>query len=299
MRFSVAYCGDQNMEAPLHVAAASLVLHSAPEWTIDLHFVLADFNQQRRDRLLGTLELTGRHNYEVRFVTPPPNSTFAGIPSLHGNLVTYYRFLLPDLVEADRLLYVDCDTICFTDVTPLATVPMRYPSGFVEYGITGQQPESAFFERMGFAPDTIAFNAGVMLLDLAAWRAEGRTASMLEFCRRHHDDLICCDQTALIATCAGRFTALDPKYNLPLYPTSAVPDPAEYPAIFHFVGSPKPWDLGGQKMHRGFDLYSRELENTVFRSHRTNYWRLSYWRRTYNIKGGYFRTLRRMFSREE
>jgi lipopolysaccharide biosynthesis glycosyltransferase len=299
MRFSVAYCGDQNMEAPLHVAAASLLLHADPEWTIDLYFILSDFDQQRRDRLLRTLELTRRSNYQVHFVPPPPDSTFAGIPSLHGNLVTYYRFLLPQLVDADRLLYVDCDTICFTDVTPLARLPMPYPSGFVSYGNVSRQPESEFFHRLGLGPDTATFNAGVMLLDLAAWRAEGRAQSMLAFCRRYRDDLICCDQTALIATCAGKFTELDERYNLTLYPTTSVPDPAAMPGIYHFVGSPKPWDLGGRKMHRGFELYSRALELTDFRSHRTDYWRLSYWRRTYNIKGGYFRTLRRMLSVKE
>jgi lipopolysaccharide biosynthesis glycosyltransferase len=295
MKFSVAYCGDRNMEAPLHVAASSLLAHASSDWTIDFHFILSDFSRQQRDRLLQTLELTGKSNYEVHFPPAPPDSTFAGMRSLHGNLITYYRFLLPSLVESDRLLYVDCDTICFIDVTPLARVPMPYSSGFVDYGVVSRQPEKAFFSRLGLPPDTAALNAGVMLFDLAAWRAEDRAATMFEFCRKHRDDLICCDQTALIATCAGNFTRLDQKYNLHMYPTTPVPDPSQHPGIYHFVGSPKPWDLGGRQMHLGFDLYARALENTVFRTHSTDYSRLAYWRRAYNIKGGYFRTLRGMF----
>ena len=80
MKFSVAYCGDRNMEAPLHVAASSLLAHAASDWTIDFHFILSDFSRQQRDRLLQTLELTGKSNYEVHFPPAPPDSTFAVMP---------------------------------------------------------------------------------------------------------------------------------------------------------------------------------------------------------------------------
>jgi len=280
------------MEAPLHVAASSLLTHASAEWTIDFYFVLSDFDQKHRDRLLQTLELTKKGNYEVHFLPAPSDNIFAGMRSLHGDVTTYYRLVLPNLIEADRLLYVDSDTICFVDVTPLATVPMPYPTGFVQNGIVSDHPEYAFFSRLGLTPDTPALNAGVMLFDLAAWRAEDRTAKMLEFCRSYRDYLLCCDQTALIATCAGHFTMLDQKYNLHMYPTTPIPDPSQQPGIYHFVGSPKPWDLGGRSIHPGFSLYSRALESTFFRTHRTDYSRLSYWTRAYKIKGGYFRTLR-------
>jgi lipopolysaccharide biosynthesis glycosyltransferase len=299
MRFSVAFCGDRNMEAPLHVAASSLLSHIASGWTIDFYFILSGYDQQHRDRLLQTLELTKVGNFKAHFLSPPPDNTFTGMPSLHGDLTTYYRLVLPNLIEADRLLYVDCDTISFLDVSPLATIEMPYLSGFVGNGDVNDQPERAFFSRLGLAPNTPALNAGVMLFDAAAWRATKHTETMLDFCRRHGENLLCCDQTALIATSAGTFTRLEQKYNLHMYPTTPVPDPSRLPGIYHFVGSPKPWDPAGRSIHPGFALYQRALANTVFRTHRSGYARLSYWKRAYKIKGGYFRTFRTMLRQKK
>jgi len=296
LKFDVAFCADSNMEAPLHVAASSLLARTGEGWTVVFHLLLPDFDEARRAKLCRTLDLVQRP-YEARFLPAPPESMFAGFRPLHGNKMAYYRLALPDLIDAERLLYVDSDTITFTDVAPLAHLDMaHWAAGFVPRSRVGYYPERAFYARLGLRPETPGLNSGVMLFNLPEWRAQNWTERIFQFCRKYPNDLVAADQTALIATFAGRFAPLDQRYNVHLFSYSAAEDPAQLPGIYHFVGSPKPWDLGGSWIHPAYSLYREGLSATVFKENRNGFRSLANWQRAYRIRGGYYRTLRNRIS---
>ncbi len=280
------------MEAPLHAAASSLLAHSTGG--IDFYFALSGFDDARRTLLLRSLDLSQR-DYRAVFLQEPDPRMFAGLRPFHGNLTPYYRLVLPELVPADRLLYLDSDTICSIDVYPLAELSMDHASGFVRHGVTNDYIEKAFFAGLGLPPDTPAFNSGVMLFDLAAWRDRKLTSEVLNFCRKHQEY----DQTALIGTSAGHFMHLDSKYNTHLYTNTPIPDTHANPGIYHFVGSPKPWDIGGRQFHRSFPIYARALANTVFKRHFADVTSLSRWKRAYKVRGGYALRLLAGFGRKD
>ncbi len=194
---------------------------------------------------------------------------------------------LPELIPADRLLYLDSDIVSAIDVAPLIDFRMSHASAFVPAGVTGTYIERELFARIGLPPDTPAFNSGVMLFDLKAWRDQKLGRETLDFCREHQEY----DQTGLIAVSAGRFDALHTRYNIPLYTTTELAYAREFPGLYHFVGSPKPWDIGGRQFHSCFPIYAEALEKTIWRRHATDYMSTANWKRAYKIKGGYARKL--------
>jgi lipopolysaccharide biosynthesis glycosyltransferase len=272
------------MEAPLHAAVCSVLTHASME--IDFYFILNGFDQKRRDLLRQSMDMSGRP-YTATFVDEPGSGELLSLRPFHGNRTPYYRLFLPELVPADRLLYLDSDVVSTIDVSPLATLAMSHASGFVPAGVTGTYIERELFARIGLPPDTPAFNSGVMLFDLTAWRAQQLGRETLDFCRKHQEY----DQTGLIAVSSGCFEALDPKYNTPLYTTTPLAEAREYPSLYHFVGSPKPWDIGGRQFHSCFSIYAEALEKTVWRRHATAYMSMANWKRAYKVKGGYARKL--------
>jgi lipopolysaccharide biosynthesis glycosyltransferase len=272
------------MEAPLHAAVCSLLAHASVE--IDFYFMLNGFDAKRRDLLRRSMEMSGRP-HTATFVDEPGADALARLKPFHGNRTPYYRLFLPELVPADRLLYIDSDVVAAIDVAPLATMAMSYPSGFVPHGVTNDCIERELFARIGLPSDTAAFNSGVMLFDLAAWREQKLTSETLNFCRKYQEY----DQTALIAGSAGKYEPLDPRFNIALYTNSPMPDVRAHPGIYHFVGSPKPWDIGGRQFHSCFAIYAEALEKTVWRRHATDYTSMANWRRAYQVKGGYARKL--------
>ena len=215
MTLAVALCTDLMMEAPLHAAVCSLIGHASVE--LDFYFMLNGFDTKRRDLLRRSMDMSGKA-YKATFVEEPSAVDLANLKPFHGNRTPYYRLFLPELVPADRLLYLDSDIVSAIDVAPLIELGMSYASGFVPAGVTGTYIERELFARVGLPPDTPAFNSGVMLFDLKVWRDQKLGLETLDFCRKHQEY----DQTGLIAVSAGRFDALHAKYNMPLYTSDGV-----------------------------------------------------------------------------
>jgi lipopolysaccharide biosynthesis glycosyltransferase len=293
LTLAIAFCTDRMMEAPLHAAVSSLLTHGSIE--IDFYFMLNGFDEKRRDLLRRSMDMSGKP-YRATFVDEPSSDELQSLRPFHGNRTPYYRLFLPELVPADRLLYLDSDVVSAMDVAPLATLAMSHASGFVAAGVTEHYIERELFARIGLPPDTPAFNSGVMLFNLTAWRAQKLGRKTLDFCRKYQEY----DQTGLIAVSAGCFDRMDPKYNIPLYTSTSLAYAREYPGLYHFVGSPKPWDIGGRQFHSCFSIYAEALERTVWRRHTTAYMSIANWKRAYKVKGGYARKLlalaRRRFS---
>ena len=96
---------------------------------------------------------------------------------------------------------------------------------------------------LGLALDTPYFNAGLMAIDRASWRAEKLTERVTTALRDDPKRFPFMEQDALNATLRGRFAPLSPRYNfmgdfflLDLERTIE-------PIVLHFVNAPKPWEL--------------------------------------------------------
>lgn len=115
------------------------------------------------------------------------------------------------------------------------------------------------YRELGFGPTDPYFNAGVLVVDVDAWRSERIEERALAYLERRQRSVNLADQDALNAVLRGRWTRLADRWNIiggaagraHFRPrgvelariTAAVKDPA----IIHFAGYLKPWvysDLG-------------------------------------------------------
>ena len=115
---------------------------------------------------------------EGKGVAPDPQS-LAGIR--HRGRVshaTYFRILAPELLPASlsRVIYLDADVRVASDLSRLWAEPLReHPVLAVRDAgapLVSSPRGLVNHRELGLAPELGYFNAGVMLLDLARWRAE-------------------------------------------------------------------------------------------------------------------------------
>ena len=176
-----------------------------------------------------------------------PLKPFEQCNSLHGDRTTYGRILVPALFpHVDRLIYLDADTIPNLDLAELTRMDLEGAgvAAVVEETVT-RALQRDFYLSAGLELDTPLFNAGVMLIDVARWNSEQMCERVIDGARRYAGKYRSASQPPLNAVIAGRFCPLPPRYNTQVSPRNEVVyDPASE-AIYHFVGSPKPWDLGG------------------------------------------------------
>ena len=100
---------------------------------------------------------------------------------------------------------------------------------------------------LGLALDTPYFNAGLMAIDRAAWRAEKVTERVTAALRRHPERHPFMEQDALNATLKGNFAPLSPRFNFMGDFLLLDLERRLEPIVVHFVNAPKPWELAAWK----------------------------------------------------
>ena len=178
----------------------------------------------------------------------------AGLPAAHRfTPAMWYRLFLPELLaDVERVLYLDVDTLALAPLEPLWRTDL---SGHWVGAVTNVfEPWSAGRPaELGLAPDAY-FNSGVLLLNLAEMRRDGRGEALRAVVRERGDELLWPDQDALNLVLGERRLALHPRWNCmnsvmsfawsdEVFGEEAVREARDRPGIRHFEGPDdnKPW----------------------------------------------------------
>lgn len=228
---------------------------------------------------------------DVEFVDYNAKELYGHLRSLHGDWTTYGRLLIPNLVRSDVALYLDADLLISIDVLAFKKVEV---GNFVLAAVRGSEVIKTFdrsflIGKLHWPTDCEYFNAGVLLLNLRKWREDNLEVKWRGIAEKYPGELLSHDQTLLNAVCEGQFERLPREYNLLWHPTKNQP---EYHGgkILHFVGAPKPWDLFGRFVHKGYSSWN---------SYTSKFWKQEYGkvnfdkiRRAWKIKGSLYRNFK-------
>ncbi|MBS7538065.1 glycosyltransferase family 8 protein [Ancylobacter lacus] len=246
------------------VLLASLAVHAGPE--VEAVYVFCD-NVAAADKA-RMAESWPRGDLCFVDLAADEIERFTRLPvSRHLSRTAYARVLMPaKLPEATgRLLYVDCDTVVNGSLAPLETLDLGGRAvGAVEDAATPER-RIARNRKIGLPDSTIYFNSGVLLIDLAAWRA-ARVAERAFAFVAARPDLPMMDQDALNGALAGDWARLDDTWNRHRPKVGGrYPDPPEVwkaARIIHFIGQEKPnfADCG----HPARDVFLRHRRATPY-----------------------------------
>ena len=118
------------------------------------------------------------------------------LPLSHLSYATFFRYFIPQFVEENRAIYLDSDVIVRGSLDALFSEDLGdFPMAAVEDDLTSD-----------------SFNAGVMLIDVDAWRAEGVTEKLFELTNQFHESSFG-DQGILNILFQKRWKKLPQKYN--------------------------------------------------------------------------------------
>jgi lipopolysaccharide biosynthesis glycosyltransferase len=239
-----------------YVAHSAAMLHSAlarrDGLEVSIHYLHGeDISARATRRLARMVESNGGRIEFLRI----PDRRLEGLP-IQGftRRATWYRIFLPELLQAERVLFLDSDTIVVDSLAPLWRTDLG-DSCLGAVTNVWQWNDVGRELRLGL-PEGSYFNAGVLLMDLARMRADGCSAELLDYGTRHATELSFRDQDALNVVLGERRMPLHPRWNcmnsILLFPSSvevfgpdAVEEARSSPAIRHFEGPSqnKPWHL--------------------------------------------------------
>lgn len=215
----------------------------------------------------------------------------------HLNRAVLFRLGLEKLapVDSKRIIYVDADVIVLGDIRELWSADL----GGNALGVVPDcYIDAVEFARKWALPEENAnyFNAGIQLIDLEMVRREGLFSAALEFVVQYDKQLLLGDQDALNYTFWGRWTPVEPTWNVQRYvtPKEIAEEKAkdrrwgkDAPRLIHYIGTEKPWMPN--VWHPWAWLYWENLRRTQFHdevaaSYKMDFYQLMRQRLRYWIK---------------
>jgi lipopolysaccharide biosynthesis glycosyltransferase len=242
---------DRAFLMPLAVMVKSLLASAHPETRIHLFLLTKDYSADDKRKLL---ESWPSGQLEVEWVAVDKRGMEALPVWGRMSLMTYQRLglsrILPGSVR--RVIWLDADLVVQRDLGELAgpatregglwaAQDMAIPYVSSPLGVTG-------YRSFGFSPRAPYFNSGVMVMDLPWWRENRIEERALDYMARHGARLQFWDQEALNVAIAGRWQALDVRWNvieslmgLPGFEADGFGHAMRDPWVLHFAGAWKPW----------------------------------------------------------
>jgi lipopolysaccharide biosynthesis glycosyltransferase len=200
----------------LYCAVASALGHWDAVRKVDLKVLDGGMSRTSRDTLSRLIDRVGEF-VRLEFVAVDPSVFRKATLGPGQSHMTYYRLLLPHLLDVPRVIYLDCDVLVFRDVSELFDLELSRGK------VIGAVPDS---ETLTLGDDSLTaaaamklpsreayFNAGVMLMNLDELRKQNFTEQSLEFFKNWRGHYRFHDQSAFNVLLYGRIDALPEYWN--------------------------------------------------------------------------------------
>jgi len=231
----VAFCSDSGYIPQLAAALVSLFISN---WKNQLSVYVVTTGLTARHRAsLEKLAVTFGRSLHFHDLDASP---LRGLAEYVQPQSTYYRLLLPGLLQdVSRLIYLDCDLVVEIDLLELWQTPQQDK---LVLGVAERDELQPGLQAHVGTPADPYINAGVIVMDLEAWRVENVAAKCLQWLKDNPTVATMMDQDAINRVCMGRKAYVPLKWNLnPIHGPARVTLPQFPERILHFAGPLKPW----------------------------------------------------------
>ena len=230
MRKSIVLAADNAYLIPLETTIKSVLYHNRD---VDFYILNSDIAPEWFKLLGRKMEVVNSTIHNVHF----DKELFEGYKTgPHLNYASYFRFFATEVVESDKVLYLDSDIIVTGELSTLFEIDLKgYFIGAVDdvYAYEGRKS---------------GFNSGVLLMHVAKWKEHSIVNSLLELAAGQNQAVHLGDQSILNIYFEDNWLALDKTYNYMVgADTFRLDQECERldnnpPVIVHFASHDKPWN---------------------------------------------------------
>lgn len=229
------YASDDNYVGLTAISAVSLLKHNPGA---HIHLLGCNLKQKSIDLVRSRVE---RHGGTFAYLDASPaiNRLKAIGATSYVSYAVYARIFIPELMptETGKVLYLDCDTLIVDSLDELfATNLYKHPLALAPDVI-----HPLYKKVISLPQDRPYYNTGVLLMDLAAWRAAKCSERLAAELLHPHGMNPLGDQDIIVRVLNDEIVPLDYRWNfLSQY---ILLRRTKKPAIHHFSGNTlgRPW----------------------------------------------------------
>lgn len=231
----IVYASDANYAGLTAVSAVSLLKHNPAA-----HIYLLGYDLP--DAAIATVRSrVEEHGGVFTYLDASPAiSKLRDIGATsYVSYAVYARIFIPELLKdaTGKILYLDCDTLVVDSLQGLFKTDMKGKP----LALAPDAAHPTYKKVIALPADKPYFNSGVMLMDLAVWRAAHCSERLGEELLHPHGKNPLGDQDIIVRVLNNEIEPLDRRWNfLSQYVLYRRP---ERPAVYHFSGHTlgRPW----------------------------------------------------------
>ena len=241
----IACSADKAYALPLAVMLQSLTVNADPNRRIVVYIVDNDIGAANKHRIAQAI----KNRLKLHWVKP--DGLLPRIEPEWGRVspATYDKLFLDRFLPkgTNKALWLDSDMLILDDIGKLFDTAM---DGNILMAVRDpliRDVSSVFgiqnWRKQGVTASEPYFNAGVLLIDLSAWRNDNIAERTLSYLMEFGKKVFFHDQEGLNAVLVGRWKCLEDRWNSSANSQHARRQEIEpgSTAILHFSGTLKPW----------------------------------------------------------
>jgi len=167
--------------------------------------------------------------------------------SFHLNHTVYFKMMLAKLINEDKFIYIDSDTIITKDLLEL------FHCNLENYSIGGAKAQNELNHIKKYPNEfyNLYINTGILLINKNNWNKNNLTNIILNFAKNNPDKMPLLDQDAINFTCQDKIKIIDKKFNFEVHHFLPILTKIKYKkelnknkiCVIHFIGRIKPWSF--------------------------------------------------------
>lgn len=236
MKKNIVLAADQRYTEQIMTVIKSVCLHNK---NIQFYLLHRDFCSEWFTGLNHKLHQINCNINGIQIENNEIN-TFKTLAHIQSD-AAYFRYFIPQLLNEDKLLYLDCDLVVNGNLDALFDIELDH---FFVAAAKDNGMEKFYAVK--------EFNSGVMLINNQLWREKQVTEKALSLSRSQHLSLVNGDQSVLNILFSGNWLKLDKVFNYQLGTDFCAHlfnrldlieslKPEYPPLIIHFNSPAKPW----------------------------------------------------------
>ena len=261
-KISIAYALDNSYTYPTLVSMISILENSSRN-TFYTFYLLVEKNIFKEQNKKIFLHLEKKYDRCKVIIIELTNNYLSNARTNRYPKATYYRLLLAKIIpNINRIIYLDGDTLVFTDLNEMYNLNMKdnIILGFVDH---------SYKKAEKFGVKTYKYiTCGVLLINLKKMREENISEKFLDFINNNKKNLNQEDQTVINIVLHKRIDLLPPKFGIwnfankekvlrhnyyrnkklgiHAYSDDDILNGWRQPAVLHFASKKKPWNIKSQ-----------------------------------------------------
>ena len=239
----ICMASDSNYAPFMCSCIASILINSNEDDNIILHIIDNVISEEDKSKISALKEIK---NFEIKYYIPNIEQYKNWFEKMdnkaHFSYAMFARLSIPNLIQEDKILYLDCDIIVNKSLNELFNIDV---SNY--YCAVARRPkETDDLEKdklyLGLNKKDYYFNSGVLLINNKLWKENNIFNEFLDYIN-NGGKLLWGDQAVLNIVLKDKIRLIDKKYNFTSCKSVIMDDIYDIKdlVILHYITDQKPW----------------------------------------------------------